>query len=47
MTLLVDVFEDSIPAEAIDHAEEVKEELNDLLRERSTRAGCRLLTVTS
>lgn len=32
MTLLVGVFEQSIPAEELDKAEEVKEELNDLLQ---------------
>lgn len=32
MTLLVDAFEESIPAEGLDRAEEVKEELDDLLQ---------------
>lgn len=37
-TVVVDVFEESIPAEAIDDAEEVKEELNDLLQ-RAINSG--------
>ena len=37
-TVVVDVFEESIPTEAIDDAEEVKEELNDLLQ-RAINSG--------